>query len=477
MVVDGGAPPRLGRDGAEAPPVRAVHLGLGAFHRAHQAWYTHHAGDGWGIAAFTGRSPDAAVPLVEQQGLYTVLTREAAGDRAEVVSSISAAHDGADAVAWVRHLADPAVGVLTLTVTEAGYRRGPDGGLDTADPAVRADLDAAHAGALGTTGGAGRAATPRAGHATTAPVRLALGLAARRCADAGPLAVVGCDNLPGNGEVARRVVLDACEAIDPGLASWAEQHVSFVSTVVDRITPATARDDLAVAQRLTGRRDEAAVVTEPFTEWVLAGAFPAGRPDWERAGAVVVDDVTPFEQRKLWLLNGAHSLLAYAGPLRGHATVADAVTDQTCRAWVEELWDDAAPLLAQDAHDVAAYREALLVRFANPRLRHRLAQIATGGSQKVPARVLPVVRARREGGHVPTGELRALAAWLLHLRSGDVLAQDRGAQRLVGAVTGPLPEAVRRALEVVAPDLADDDAVVGAVVDLAGETDRTAVAR
>ena len=222
------------------------------------------------------------------------------------------------------------------------------------------------------------------------------------------------------------------------------------------------------------------MVTEPFTEWVLAGAFPAGRPGWERAGAVVVDDVTPFEQRKLWLLNGAHSLLAYAGPLRGHATVADAVADETCRSWVEELWDDAVPLLTQDASDVAAYREALLDRFANPRLRHLLAQIAAGGSQKVPARVLPVVRARREGGHVPVGELRALAAWLLHLRAGgDVLAEDPGAQRLVDAAAGrPLPEAVRRVVQAVAPDLAGDDDLAGAVADLAGEmSGAAAVAR
>ncbi len=442
-----------------AAPVRVVHLGLGAFFRAHQAWYTHAAnatgGDPAGIAAFTGRRPDAAVPVRDQDGLYHLLVRDAAGDRTELVAAISGAYDGADAQTWMRYLSSPDVGCVTLTVTEAGYRRGRDGGPDLDDPDVAADLRLLRGG-------------EQTGAARTAPGRLLQGIAARRTAAAGPLAVVPCDNLVDNGATVQKVVTALAQEVDPDLAGWIRTHVSFVSTTIDRITPATTPGDVEVVAKLTGLDDAAPVVTEPFTEWVLAGDFPAGRPAWERAGARFVTDVSPFEQRKLWLLNGSHSLLAYAGPTRGHQTVAEAIADPVCRGWVDTWWDEAARHLDLPADDIAAYRAALLDRYANPRIRHALAQIAMDGSQKLPIRVLPVVVRERAGGHIPAGSVCALAGWLTHLRDGSTVRDPRAAE-LTELVRGDLPTAARRVLEFLDPPLAADTHLVHAVTECALE--------
>lgn len=439
---------------ADAPPARVVHAGLGAFHRAHQAWYTHHANlavptDAWGIAAFTGRRPDAATPIAQQDGLFHALIRAAEGDRCELIEALVGAYDGADLTTWRQHVADPAVGCVTTTVTEAAYRRSAAGGLDVADPDVAADI------ALVQSSEQERAAS-------TTPGRLVQGLAARWRADAGPIAIVPCDNLVDNGGAVRQVVVGFAEQISAELAAWIDQHVSFVSTTIDRITPATTDEDRARVAELTGWQDQAPVVTEPFVEWVLAGAFPNGRPAWDRAGARFVDDVHPFEQRKLWLLNGAHSLLAYAAPTRGHATVAEAVGDEVCRGWMDAWWDEACRHLNLPAEDLTAYRAALLDRFANPRIRHNLAQIAMDGSQKLPIRVLPTLRRERERGVVPEGGVHALAGWLAHLRDGGNVRDPRG-EELTELATGPTDEATKRVLATLDPALVDDTELVSAV--------------
>jgi fructuronate reductase len=406
-------------------PVRMVHLGLGAFHRAHQAWWTGVVSrdDPWGIAAFTGRSPAAATLLAAQGGLFTLLVRAPGGDQAEEVCSISRAVDGADTAAFTACLADPAVRVLTLTVTEAGYRRRGDG-LDFADLAVAADRHALAARNGGVP-------------LRTAPGRILAGLRARRDADAGPLAVAPCDNLIGNGGALRRVMLEFADAVDPPLATWIAESVSFVSTTVDRITPRTTDSDLDAVVRLTGRTDHAPVVTEPFREWVLAGDFPGGRPAWEQADALFVEDVAPYEHRKLWLLNGAHSMLAYAGLLRGHVTVAEAVADETCQRWVREWWSEVAAHLPQPAAVLADYQEQLWSRFANPRMRYLLTQVASDGSQKLRVRVLPVLRRERRAGRRGEAGLRILACWIAYLRTephelSDPLAEQLRAARSTG---------------------------------------------
>lgn len=448
---------RLARASAglrDAAPVRLVHLGLGNFFRAHTAWYTDHAADAeaWGIAAFTGRSAGLAEQLSAQDGLYTLVTRTADRDDFELVASLSRAHPAADHDAWRAYFAAPALAAVTITVTEAGYLLGPDGGLDGGRPEVRADLDALR--------------RDPAAAVRTAPARLAAGLAARRRADAGPLALVPCDNVSGNGAVAARVVGDFAQLLDPPLATWIAESVSVVTTMVDRITPRTAPQDVRIVRETTGLDDRAPVVSEPFTEWVLAGTFLGGRPRWEDAGATFTDDVTPFEHRKLWLLNGAHSLLAYAGSLRGHATVADAVADDTCRGWLEQWWSEASPHLDLPPTDVLAYRAALLERFSNARMRDALARIAADGSQKLPIRIVPVLRAERAAGRVPEGAARVLAAWVCHLRGHGAPISDARAASVVPLAAGPLRDAVPRVLAALDPALDADLAVVTTVLGL-----------
>ncbi|MFC7532385.1 mannitol dehydrogenase family protein [Actinoplanes sp. GCM10030250] len=428
-----------------APPVRIVHLGLGNFFRAHQAWYTASAPDAadWGIAAFTGRSSTLADALSAQEGLYTLVTRAADGDTCTVVGSLAAAHPGTDLDAWRGYLARSDVRIVTMTVTEAAY-------LDSDHPDVRADLTALRA-------------DPQAS-VTTVPARLVAGLAARRAAGAGALTVVSCDNLPDNGTVAARVVTGSAAELDPELAEWIRDTVSFATTMVDRITPATTEDDVRSVAEQTGRADAAPVVTEPYAEWVLSGEFPGGRPAWDTAGARFVADITPYEQRKLWLLNGGHSLLAYAGSARGHQTVAEAVSDGQCRRWLEQWWDEAAGHLPLPAGEIAAYRSALIERWANPRIQHRLAQIAADGSAKLPVRILPVLRAERAAGRMPAGAVRVIAAWLAHLRGAGAPVRDAAADSLREAATGSPAEATRRVLTVLDPQLAADDALLAELV-------------
>jgi len=440
------------RVGRAAAPVAIAHLGLGAFFRAHQAVYTDRAPDAedWGIAAFTGRSPTLAEQLTAQDGLYTLLEQGPSGDTCSVVSSVTRAHPGADLGDWVWTLADPATAVLTITVTEAAYLRTESGALRLADAAVQSDLAALKGGRLTEVG--------------TVPGRLVAGLAARHAEDGTPIAVAPCDNLLHNGEAVRRVVLDLADETDEALAGWIRDQVSFVSSAVDRITPRTTARDRETVLRETGLADSCPVVTEPFSEWVIAGDFPAGRPGWEHAGAQFVDDVTPYEQRKLWLLNGAHSLLAYAGSIRGHRTVAEAVADETCSGWVEEWWAEASPHLDQPADELAAYRAALLERFGNARMHDRLDRIAADGSQKLPIRIVPVLRAERAAGRMPEGAIRVLAAWACHLRGLGAPVNDARADAVVPLAAGPLAEAVPRVLGFLDPALASDEDVVAAVV-------------
>jgi len=444
--------PRLNRSlrpSAKAP-VRIVHLGLGAFHRSHQAWYTHQAGDaaGWGIAAFTGRRPDAALALAEQDGLYTVVERGDTGDSFATVSSIVEAVDGADLQRLAALVAAPATAVITLTITEAAYRLRADGSLDTAAADVAADL------ALLASGG---------GQPTTPLGRLVLALAARRAAGAGPLAVVCCDNLSNNGTVAHNAVVGMAGAWDAGLAAWIEANASFVSTSVDRITPRTTGADLEAVQAGCGYRDNSPVVAEPFSNWVLSGDFPAGRPRWEDAGAVFVADIEPYENRKLWLLNGAHSLLAYAGALRGHTTVAEALADPLCRDAVERFWDEAEANLPAGELGIPAYRAALLERFSNARIAHHLAQIAMDGSTKLRMRAVPVLQAERAQGRTGAAAALMIAAWMDHATAADEL-HDPLAAEIAAANALSAADRTRALLALVSPDLVGPAAAGGGPV-------------
>jgi fructuronate reductase len=301
---------------------------------------------------------------------------------------------------------------------------------------------------------------------TTIPARVLAGVQARHEAGLPPVAVMSCDNLPDNGAVIARVVRDLAAEVSPALPAVVDR-VEFVSTMVDRITPRATEGDRESVAATIGWRDDAPVVTEPFSEWVLHGDFASDRPRWETSGARFVADLRPFEQRKLWLLNGAHSMLAYAGGVRGHRTVAEAVADPRCLRDVEQWWDQVEPHLAFGREEVAAYRSALRGRFANPRIRHELAQIAVDGSVKLPLRVLPVLRAEREAARGPGAVAPLLAAWVLHLRGAGPPVVDVHAEELARLVSGPLEATVRGVLARWGPDLAADDTLVRATLDAA----------
>lgn len=434
------------------PPVRMVHLGLGAFHRAHQAWYTAMAEPEWGIAAFTGRSPDAARLLTVQDGLYTLVERTEEGDRAQLIESIVQTHDGADQQALSELLTRPDVTVVTITVTEKGYHLGPDGRLDLNDPDIIAD-----ASALGP--GLAPAEPLR-----TMPARLLSALQARHLAGAGPIAVIPCDNLTSNGPATRAVLGDLAELAGAD-GGWIDETVDVIGTSVDRITPRTTAQDIEIIARTCGYQDASPVVTEPFNSWVLAGRFRGARPAWERAGAQFVDDVEPFERRKLWMLNGAHSLLAYAGILRGHETVAQAIADPECRARMRALWDLVERHLA--AHPelrTTEYRRDLEARFENAAIAHSLRQIATDGSAKLRNRIIDVIVREREAGGDADAATAVLAAWIgfvrEELRSGRAI-DDAAAAQIADAAASANP--IRALIGVVSPQLAADEGVMRSI--------------
>ncbi|MDQ0649554.1 fructuronate reductase [Microbacterium natoriense] len=369
-------------------PPTIAHLGVGAFHRAHQAWYTDRAGavgEPWRIAAFTGRSATQARLLEARGGTYTLITRAADGDEISEVRSIRSVHDGADAHAWQTTMADPDTHILTLTITEAGYRDG------------------------------------------TAATRIARGLQARRTAGGGALTVISCDNLSDNGGITRAVVFDAAMAIDHRLADWIDDNVVFLSSMVDRITPRTTDADIDEVERIAGIRDHGTVVTEPFSEWVIEEGFVGPRPAWDQVGVRTTRDLAPFEQRKLRILNGAHSLLAYQGLLRGFDDVAGAFADPELRELVEDYWQSAAASCELPRGEIDEAIAATRARFANPRIRHRLAQIALDGAHKLPVRIVPVLANALASGDRGDAAASAIAAWAVRDgRSSEQIAQVLG---------------------------------------------------
>jgi fructuronate reductase len=382
-------------------PCGVVHLGTGAFHRAHQACFFDAllaAGhEGWMIRGASLRSPSVAQQMNPQDGLFTVLVRDGGEERAQVVGSVrDVLVAPADPAALVRALADPAVALVTLTVTEKGYCLDPaTGALRADDPAVAADI--------------ANLVAPQ-----TAPGILVAGLAARRSAGVAPFTVLSCDNLPENGQRTRAAVIALADAVDPALAAWIAAEVAFPSSMVDRIVPATTPDDCDNFESATGWRDEALVKTEPFTQWVVEDWFCNRRPALDTVGVQFTRDVAGWEKAKLRLLNGAHSAIAYLGGLAGHAHVHQAMALSGFDTLIEALWDEAeATLDPVVGFDPAAYRAQLRTRFANGALMHRTHQIAMDGSQKLPQRWLQTILATRAAGcTVPPALTLALAGWM-----------------------------------------------------------------
>jgi fructuronate reductase len=446
--------------GMRRAPIRIIHLGLGAFHRAHQAWYTARVDTDaqWGIAAFTGRNPLAANEIASQDGLFTVIERSGTSDTTNIVTSIVEASDGSHVERLVELLADPDIAIVTITITEAGYRLAPDGRADMTDPVVISDLDLLRSGG------------PVAGLRSTLG-RLLAGLAARRRTGGPALAIVPCDNMPENGPLVRAALVELAASVDPALSAWIAEEVAFVSTSVDRITPRTTPADLNTVAETDGWIDAGVVVTEPFHDWVLCGDFPAGRPRWEDAGARFVDEIAPFESRKLWLLNGAHSLLSYTARQRGHDTVAQAIVDPTCLSAVEQFWDEAVLHLPTSVDlRLGDYRDALLQRFRNTRIEHRLAQIANDGVAKLRIRIVPVILAERAAGRDGTAGVKALAGWISQVLPGGLLSTgsltDVHEPEVRAASTLPRDEAIVVLLSIIDPRLSGDISIVDGVTEI-----------
>lgn len=446
-----------------------VHLGIGAFHRAHQAFYTQRAMEvagerRWGICGVAERSPAVAEALVPQDCLYSVCVSSPAGSSISVAGAVrEVLFARSQSQQLSERLASPATSVVTLTVTEKGYRYNPaTGDLQADDPDIIADA-------------AGRPPQTVIG-------QLAGGIEARMRSSGGPLSIVCCDNMPANGERLRRLVEGYCRLL-PGararaLLAWMEANVSFPATVVDRIVPAATDADRARAAELLGLEDRAAIVTEPFSQWVIEDRFRGPRPAWEKAGASLVTDVGPYEEMKLRLLNGSHSALAYLGALAGHDLIADAIAAPGFASYVRALMDDdMTPTLSPPpGFDLAAYKAALIERFANPVLRHKTTQVAMDGTQKLPYRLLAPISERLDAGAEPRYACLAVAGWMRYVSAGEsdkgepLPLEDPLAVRLRASVSdASRPYEVVGALlglrEVFAPGLAEDPRFRRALVD------------
>jgi fructuronate reductase len=387
--------------------VGIVHLGLGAFHRAHQAVFTDAIlgrDPRWGICGVSLKTPRATAVLAAQDGLYTVLTKGLEGTSARVIGALrETMFAGADRGALVARLADPRVTVVTLTVTEKGYCHDPASGkLNFEHADIAHDL-----------------ADP--GAPVSAVGLLVAALARRRDAAAGSLNVICCDNLPQNGRVLEGLVQAFAQRRDPSLAAWIERHAAFPCTMVDRIVPATTPADIAETAKLLGVDDAAPVMTEPYNSWVIEDRFVAARPAWEDAGANVVSDVAPFETMKLRMLNGSHSTMAYLGFLMGHEFIWQASSDPLLAEHVQrQMAEEIAPTLRPPpGADPAHYAAELMTRFRNPALPHRTQQIAMDGSQKLPQRLLNTVRDRMNGGGSYAHLALAVAGWIRYASGTD----------------------------------------------------------
>ncbi len=404
-----------------------LHFGIGAFHRAHQAVYTDAAlaaaGGDWGIIGVSLRSDAVAQQLDPQQGLYSVLAED--GEHAEIqvigaVLRVLVATREREAV--VAAIADPSIHIITLTITEKGYALAADGEtLNVAEPTIRADL----------------AAPESPGSAIGL---LALGLRTRQQQGGAPLTILSCDNLARNSHKLRAVLGDYLRLAFPDVLPWLAQSVRFPCSVVDRIVPAMTAAARAHQSQLLGLDDAGAVATEPFSQWVIENDFATGRPAWEVAGARFVTDVEPYEAIKLRLLNASHSAIAWCGLLTGCATVDAVMADPALRGYIERLMTQELMLRlsAPSGFDLDSYRDALLQRFANPRLAHRCAQIAMDSSEKIAQRWLPAL----QSGPAPL-LCRALGAWCHAVLCTDIALDDPRAAQLLAWRESEAPMGVR----------------------------------
>lgn len=389
---------------------RIVHLGFGAFHRAHQALFTHEmlekTGSDWGFCEVNLIGGEALIEQLRRQDhLYTVAEKGAESIDVKIIGSVNEslhpAFDGIDAV--LEKMAEPQVAIVSMTITEKGYCVDPaTGKLDKENPLVAHDLD-----------------NPSAPKSALGYIVQALKLRRERGLPA--FTVLSCDNVQENGHVARAAILEFVRLADQDLAEWVEANVTFPCTMVDRIVPAATEDTLDEITELLGVEDPCGIACEPFRQWVIEDNFVAGRPDWDIAGAEFVADVVPYEEMKLRMLNGSHSFLAYLGYLGGYDHISDTMTDEGYRkAAFDMMMKAQAPSLNMpEGTDLQAYATMLIDRFTNPSLKHRTWQIAMDGSQKIPQRLGGSLKYHLKNGSDFSWIAAGIAGWMRYVAAVD----------------------------------------------------------
>ncbi|CAH1658854.1 mannitol dehydrogenase family protein [Chelatococcus asaccharovorans] len=447
----GGLPAAIERPTYDRAQVRCgiVHLGIGAFHRAHQAVYTEDvlkSGDlAWGIVGASLRSPDTRDALAPQDSLYTIAVRETGGETLRVVGSIlEVVVAPEDPEALIARMSDPEVAIVSLTVTEKGYCHDPaTGRLDEAHPDVVHDLANPH--------------RPRSalGFITAA-------IARRQAAGTRPFTVMSCDNLPANGQTLKGILSRFADLVSADLGQYVREAISCPDTMIDRIVPATTDADRSHVAGVLGLTDAWPIMTEPFTQWVIEDHFVSGRPAWETVGATLVKDVAPYEAMKLRLLNGSHSALSYLGYLAGYETVAEAMADAAIAAYVAALMEDSTVTLTlPEGADVAGYKRSLVERFRNTALKHRTWQIAMDGSQKLPQRLLGTIRDRLARGLPVERHALAVAAWMRYVTGIDEDGQPIDVRDPLAAEFRSLADAAGQDADKLAASLIGVRAVFG----------------
>jgi fructuronate reductase len=422
-----------------------VHLGIGAFHRAHQAFYTEAAlnkfGGDWVIVGCSLRSPAVRDQLEPQDGLYTLVERSGEGEKLQVIGAVIQNLVGPENPAeLISVMARPNIKIVSMTVTEKGYCHDPaTGNLNWFHPDIQHDFE--------------NLDKPK-----SAIGFLVAALNARYKAGIKSFTVLSCDNLPNNGEVLEKVVVQFAEKVSKDLAAWISANTCFPATMIDRIVPATTDEDRRDIEARIGVRDEGVVVTEPFSQWVIQDKFSDGRPQWEKVGALLVDDVRVFESIKLRLLNGAHSTMAYTGYLSGFDFISEVMQEPAFVNMIKLYMAREAgeTLVAPVNFDIESYKQQLRARFSNKALKHRTWQIAMDGSQKLPQRLLESLRAQLRGnGHIDIICL-GVAAWIRYVSGVD----ERGN---VIEVSDPLAAELRTLSDVNAGNV---EATVRAIVGL-----------
>ncbi len=390
---------------------RMVHIGFGAFHRAHQALATDKLaaqGSDWGYCEVNLNSGTLIQALRQQDLLYTLTEMADESLHTRVIGVVTQAlhgkGDGIDSV--IEAMSQPDVAIVSMTVTEKGYCYMPSSGkLNPDHPDIVHDL--------------ANPTQPR-----SLPGLILAAIIRRRERNLSPFSVMSCDNMPENGHVTRNVITQLAGRHSAELAEYIQTHITFPSTMVDRIVPAMTDAAFdALAERL-GSRDPVAVEAEPFFQWVIEDNFVNGRPTWENAGAELVSDVLPFEEMKLRMLNGSHSFLAYLGFLAGYEHISDCMADASYRAAARALMlQDQAPTLRTQGVDLEAYADSLIARYENRAIKHRTYQIATDGTQKLPQRLLDSARWHLRNGTSCDFVLLGVAGWMRYVSGVDEQGQ------------------------------------------------------